>query len=336
MWIPLIALVLLAGCQAAPSQREEGPRPAPGPSDLRLIQAKKIWDAAPHNAFTDLIRFEGLWYCVFREGSGHVSPDGALRVLSSPDGERWSSSALVTLADADLRDAKISETPDGRLMLCGAAAWHDRSEHTHQTFAWFSRDGIDWSAPVAIADPDYWLWRVSWHENRAYGFGYGCRPEQRGLRFYASDDGETFETLVDSCAVAGYPNETSMVFRGDTVTCLLRRDDAPAEAMLGRAVPPYTSWSWQPLDRRVGGPVMMQLPDGRMLATVRLYDEPRRTSLCWLDLPSAQLTEALALPSGGDTSYAGMVWHEGKLWISYYASHEGKSAIYLAQVAIDS
>ena len=43
---------------------------------------------------------------------------------------------------------------------------------------------------------------------------------------------------------------------------------------------------------------------------------------------------ALTLPSGGDTSYAGMVWHEGLLWVSYYSSHEGKSAIYLAKVKV--
>ena len=41
----------------------------------------------------------------------------------------------------------------------------------------------------------------------------------------------------------------------------------------------------------------------------------------------------LTLPSGGDTSYPGLVWHDGLLWISYYSSHEGKkSAIYLAKV----
>jgi hypothetical protein len=42
----------------------------------------------------------------------------------------------------------------------------------------------------------------------------------------------------------------------------------------------------------------------------------------------------LTLPSGGDTSYAGMVWHDGVLWVSYYASHEGKTAIYLARVKV--
>jgi len=43
------------------------------------------------------------------------------------------------------------------------------------------------------------------------------------------------------------------------------------------------------------------------------------------------LTEFLILPSGGDTSYPGLVWHEDQLWVSYYSSHEEKTAIYLAR-----
>ena len=46
------------------------------------------------------------------------------------------------------------------------------------------------------------------------------------------------------------------------------------------------------------------------------------------------MTEALELPSGGDTSYAGMVWHDGLLWIAYYSSHEEKTSIYLAKVKV--
>jgi hypothetical protein len=38
--------------------------------------------------------------------------------------------------------------------------------------------------------------------------------------------------------------------------------------------------------------------------------------------------------SGGDTSYPGLVWHDGELWVSYYSSHEGKAAIYLARVQV--
>jgi hypothetical protein len=40
------------------------------------------------------------------------------------------------------------------------------------------------------------------------------------------------------------------------------------------------------------------------------------------------------LPSGGDTSYPGMVWHDGLLWMSYYSSHEGKASIYLARIRL--
>ena len=40
----------------------------------------------------------------------------------------------------------------------------------------------------------------------------------------------------------------------------------------------------------------------------------------------------LTFTSGGDTSYPGLVWHDDRLWMSYYSSHEGKTSIYLAQI----
>src|SRR5690349_9577926 len=103
--------------------------PAADPPTLTLVESRRIWDAAPHNAFTDLIRFKGEWFCVFREGQGHVSPDGSLRVISSRDGEQWQSAALITSPTSDLRDAKITETPDGRLMLAGAEAVNNPTAH---------------------------------------------------------------------------------------------------------------------------------------------------------------------------------------------------------------
>ena len=81
-----------------------------------------------------------------------------------------------------------------------------------------------------------------------------------------------------------------------------------------------------------GGPNLIRLPDGRLVAVVRLYDGKVRTAVCAVDAEAGKLDELLALPSGGDTSYAGLVWHEGMLWISYYSSHEGRTSIYLAQV----
>ncbi len=304
-----------------------------GQEQARLIEVRKIWDAAPHNAFTDLIRFRDHWYCVFREGAGHVSPDGALRVITSADGKKWESAALVTSPSSDLRDAKISITPDGQLMLSGAGALHDKSEHTHQSLAWFSKDGHTWSEAHAIGDPDFWLWRVTWHKGKAYGIGYSC-GEDRSVRLYSSSDGKSFDTLVKRLHDVGYPNETSLVFAGDTCYCLLRRNAQPNTGLLGISEPPYTKWEWKDLGVRIGGPHMIRLPDGRFVAAVRLYDGKTRTSLAWVDPNSGKLTEFLKLPSGGDTSYAGLVLHEGLLWVSYYSSHEGKTSIYLAKVQL--
>ena len=64
------------------------------------ITARKIWDSAPHNAFTDIIRYKSYFYCSFREGINHVHRDstgnGKVRVLRSKDGEKWESTALLT------------------------------------------------------------------------------------------------------------------------------------------------------------------------------------------------------------------------------------------------
>ena len=60
----------------------------------------------------------------------------------------------------------------------------------------------------------------------------------------------------------------------------------------------------------------------------------RRTLLWWVDPEAATATEILELPSAGDTSYAGMVLHEGLLWISYYSTHEDKTSVYLAKVVL--
>ena len=38
------------------------------------------------------------------------------------------------------------------------------------------------------------------------------------------------------------------------------------------------------------------------------------------------MSESLRLPSGGDTSYAGLVGHKELLWISYHSSHEGRTS----------
>ncbi len=302
-----------------------------------LVESRRIWDKAPHNAFTDLLRHKERWYCVFREGRAHVSPDGALRVITSSNGQQWESLALIKSPKYDLRDAKITATPNGQLMLNGAGMIAD-AKVRYYSYSWFSSDdGRTWDDGHQIGDPGFWLWRAHWHRGAVYSMGYNTQRDRtkRTIKFYTSRNGRKFETIIDCVPVANGCGEDKILFLSDdSALCLLRHETGDKMAQLGVAKPPYTEWSWRDLNYRIGGPNMIQLPDGRILAVTRLYNGGTRTSLSWLDPDKARLTEVLKLPSGGDTSYAGMVLHGGLLWISYYSSHEGKTSIYLAKVRI--
>jgi hypothetical protein len=95
-------------------------------------------------------------------------------------------------------------------------------------------------------------------------------------------------------------------------------------------------WKWHDLGLFLGGPNLTQSPGGHWIAAGRIFhDGAAKTDLAWLDVASNELVPILTLPSGGDTSYPGLAWHDGLLWMSLYSSHEGKAKIYLAKVQID-
>ncbi|MGD8501408.1 MAG: hypothetical protein PVJ86_12220, partial [Phycisphaerales bacterium] len=152
------------------------------PVAVEVVEVKKIWGKAPHSAFTDLVRWRDPasresndgFYCAFREGRGHVSTDGEIRILESTDANRWESAALVSLAGYDLRDAHLSVTPGGRLMLLGGAAPREQDNQSAPTgtFASFSQDGRQWTEPQIVVEPGRWLWCVTWNKAKAYGVSY--------------------------------------------------------------------------------------------------------------------------------------------------------------------
>lgn len=302
---------------------------------LLAIESTRIWDTAPHSAFTDIIRHKGRWICTFREGRGHVSSDGSIRVIASKDGKKWVSLAELKQPNLDLRDPKITLTPSGELMITGAAAHRAQDNQRnvdHDSMVWFSKDGKTWSAPIKIGDPNFWLWRATWYKNQSLMVGYPTSAANtNGTRLYTSSDGRKFDTLVPSLVAEGFPNESTVIFQKDgTALCLMRRDAKGFNGLLGSARPPYKDWKWADVGARVGGPNFIELPNGRLIGVVRLYDGKTRTSIVELNA-NGGIKELEKLPSNGDSSYAGIALHKGELWISYYSSHEGKTSIYLAR-----
>ena len=82
----------------------------------------------------------------------------------------------------------------------------------------------------------------------------------------------------------------------------------------------------------MGGPNFIRLPTGKLVAGSREYGEKPTTVLA--NMTRRSYEPFLTLPSGGDTSYPGLAFHEGLLWVTYYSSHEGKTSIYLAKIRL--
>ncbi len=313
------------------------------PAQKYLLSVERIWDRAPHSAFTDLVEFNGKLYCTFREGSGHVpgkeGTNGTIRIIASDDGQNWRSVALLAEEHVDLRDPKLSVTPDGRLMVLIGGSYYEGEKlgvrHTRVSFS--DKTGTQFSFPKPIVvdakirtDAD-WLWRVTWHRGTGYGVIYQSEGEEFKAQLVSTRDGINYQHLT-TFDIAGRPNETTLrVLPDGEMVAWVRRERGTQNGFIGTSRAPYKDWNWKEQSARLGGPNFVVLPNGKLVGTTRGHLSDRKTStfVAWLTKDGG-LEPIVTLPSGGDTSYAGMITRGDKLLVAYYSSHEGKTAIYLA------
>lgn len=334
----VLMLTILFGCAAKKDVSENS-----------KIEYQKIWDQAQHSAFTDLLRFKGNFYCTFREGVDHVSgPNGASRVLRSADGKNWESIAYFKLDGVDSRDPKVSITPDNRIMmLIDVETYKDGKVDTRKPYVSYSdANGNNFSQPVRSAlDPKVeaksdWVWRVTWNK----GVGYAINYQGGKVFLMKTADGKSFD-LVSQIEVDGYPNESTIRFdKNDQIYVLIRREQGDKMGVLAKSMAPYTNWKLNKMTERIGGPDFFFLDDQTLVIGSRQYilnppgsaKEYKKyiTSLFVTDLDGKIKKTIPFEQSGGDTSYPGMVIYKGKLWVSYYSSHTGKSSIYIAKVPL--
>jgi hypothetical protein len=310
---------------------------------LETIPAKLIWDKAPHNAFTDLVFFRDQFYCTFREGDGHTPArsgvDGSIRVISSADGAMWNSATLIQVDNYDLRDPKLSVTPDGRLMvLMGAADYQGKTVMGRQGMVSFSKNGEQFSEPVSVRmDPQIsnnkdWLWRVNWHQQTGYGVMYQNDEDASRAYLVKTQNGIDYQ-LVTDLNIEGKPNEATIkVLPDQQMIMIIRREGGNTHGLMGKSMPPYQHWEWQDMGIRLGGPDFIVLPDGKLLLGSRVYSEEGHRTGLFMNQKDGKFEQVAAFPSGGDTSYPGMVLMGDTLYMSYYSAHEEKSAIYFTTI----
>jgi len=288
--------------------------------DLRLTRARRIYSDGQHNAFTGLTRFgESILVC-FRSGATHVSWDGAIRAIASTDGETWTPVAHKTMDGVDLRDPKIVAFNGAAMLYCGGRA----PDAPLRCFVSIAPDGQAFGElkPLAGLPEGHWLWSVRPLGDRLYGAAY----HDTHAVLLRSADGVAWEEVVDFPI---WSDEVAFDFDAQgRLWALVREDWQGCVPALCVAEPPYTSFSSVTrLPIRLQGPMLKRL-DGACVIVGRRWDEPGRRNLrsdVFVLEDGQDLRYVRALPSGGDTSYAG--WLDdgpGRGLISYYSSHEHK------------
>lgn len=335
--IYIVCFIFMVSSQANAQQDEE------------TTQLKRIWDRAPHNAFTDIIYFKQYLYVVFREGDGHIpnkdnTGNGKIRILSSTDGEFWESAGLIELPGVDLRDPKITFTPKKRLMiLMGGSKYENGELQSINTYVSMSdSNGKRFSDPEPVELPEEiasdfnWLWRVTWYNKVGYGVVYQSNVDGekgKSKAFLVQTNKGTEYELVTELDIDGNPNEATVrSMGGGELGILVRRGGGDKLGMLGTSKAPYTDWTWEKLDFQLGGPNFEMIPIDKIIIGTRRYSEEGNYTALMLGKKNEPFKEVMRLPSGGDNSYVGMFSIAGFIWLSYYSSHEGKASIYYARI----
>lgn len=308
-----------------------------------------------HNAFTDLIAFEGSLYLTFRIcPEGHMLyPSSRITVLRSDDaGATWREVLRFAAPDPghDLRDAHWLRL-GGRLHLY-VSAWRIpgsdefRDLNQMRSYTASTADGVSWDGPTHLPDLDgHFVWRAADHAGRGYLCGRWLRdlaavpfrehPELVQSRMLVSDDGRAWREAGLFQEVDG--NETAFAFDPDGAVTAVCRRTGRLTAQLCESRPPYTQWRRRDLGRFIGGPVLTRW-GADWLVGGRDFDGPRALTRLWW-LRDGVLEPALDLPSGGDCSYPGIhIIDATHALVSWYSSHHasggmhGPAAIYLAEL----
>ena len=124
---------------------------------VKVESVRRAFHNGEHNAFTDLIRYNGRFYLTFRScPDGHmVHPTSSIIVLSSEDGLEWEQVHRFSVAKRDVRDPHFLAFK-GRLFVytgtwyCGDSSPEKYDMNQLLGYAVWSEDGRRWSQPQML------------------------------------------------------------------------------------------------------------------------------------------------------------------------------------------
>ena len=221
------ARLLVFGLAAFAASVQAGELPRVSVSSIR-----RVFHNGEHNAFTDLVRYQGVFYLTFRScPDGHmVHPTASIIILSSDDAQEWNEVHRFRVAKRDTRDPHFLVFQDKLFVYTGT--WYsgattlrpeDYDLNKHLGYAAWTADGRTWHSPVMLDGTfGHYVWRANTFAGKAYlcgrrkqGFEMGAKGEGREVEsvMLESDDGLIWRKRALFQEVEG--DETAFLFESD-------------------------------------------------------------------------------------------------------------------------
>ena len=293
-----------------------------------------VWDNAPHNAFTSLMTYNNEMYLAFREGRTHVDRNGGdcgiIRVLKSGDGEVWHSFGEIRMDGYDLRDPQLTLSSEGELLVNFAAAtYRGGRPRSYRSCISKLMEGR-FEKPYVLSAPltHHWIWRIHWHDGKAYGFNY-----INSFDLLSSDNGESF-SLERKFTLSGKPTETDFLMNGDHIIAVAKREHETG--LIGKGKLQDGDIKWEETDIQFAAPMLFQVNPEMTLMLATVYTTPQKREPRLYKVNGTTLQHVGTFPANADCGYMGATVYKDQLFVSYYSTvRQGKTAIYVAKIPLN-
>lgn len=308
---------------------------------MKILDNRRVYSNNLHNAFTDLILFEGNYYLAFRTGRKHMSNGGKLRVFQSADARKWKEMKFPNIK-GDVRDCKFWAT--GMLNILFPL----RNGSKVDTYSSVLLDG-KWNYPILEREGwvgcrpkvingrlliPYYKYVHSNFDNYGWELGLDCHPN-----FYTMHKGDKI-------------NETELIPMDDKILVISRTEHP--YSMIGQLHLNSNTINWShsmfvfhaPCAKKINGKWIIAARDAR---TCHMFFDPDlpEKNRCWTEvLRIYELDETyniiqhkinLFWGKRADCGYCGIAEDKKdkrNCYISYYRGDGGRADIYLARVRV--
>jgi hypothetical protein len=304
----------------------------------------KTWvvaDDGEHNAFTDLIFWRDSFWLVYVSSPSHfASAKSRLVLLRSSDAHSWQEVKKFDGNGQDIRDPKLGII-QGQMFLVALLNKHFDPE-PYKTVATCSGDGLTWSPFEEIAHGGWLMGRPITADGHTW-YAPAHHIDHGTAVLLQSTNGMswTIHSTIHEGAQERADETAIQVLRDGRIIATTRMEagssifgSPQAGTLISAAAPPFTSW--MQLSRshvtRLDGANLFSINDqvyavGRNQPQVAdPFHKPgsafakKRTAVFLVKENGEGLIHLTDLPSCGDTSYAGVAFANGRIFISYYTN----------------